>query len=205
MKIRRDLQRYGHLLTIVALMFVLSRTQAEAKRLLVVTTTAGYRHSSIPVGEAVLRKLAQSNEHLEVEFLQQPPDEPKAPEEPQPPDEGADAGATERYRTARVKYEEDLTNFQQARAPWESELRRRLRRLDADGLRNYDALVFANTSGDLPVPDLEALLDWVQSGHAFIGMHAASDTLKSAPAYIEMLGGRFKSHGAQVTVSGCMP
>jgi type 1 glutamine amidotransferase len=63
-----------------------------------------------------------------------------------------------------------------------------------------DAVVFANTTGDLGVPDLSALLDWVAAGHGFAGMHSASDTYHDAPAYLEMLGNEFETHGDQAEV-----
>jgi type 1 glutamine amidotransferase len=67
-------------------------------------------------------------------------------------------------------------------------------------LKNYDGVIFASTTGDLPVPDPQGLLDWIKAGHAFIGIHAASDTFHHWPGYIEMLGGEFAHHGPQVGV-----
>jgi hypothetical protein len=67
-------------------------------------------------------------------------------------------------------------------------------------LKNYDAVVFANTTGDLPIPDKEAFLAWIKSGKGFVGMHSASDTFHGYPPFIEMLGGEFKGHGKQVQV-----
>ena len=62
-------------------------------------------------------------------------------------------------------------------------------------LAGYDGVVFANTSGDLPLADREAFLKWIQAGHGFVGFHAPSDTFPGFPAYIEMLGGQFGHHG----------
>src|SRR5262249_21298356 len=42
-------------------------------------------------------------------------------------------------------------------------------------LKNYDGVVFASTTGDLPLPDKAAFLEWIKSGKAFIGIHAATD------------------------------
>ena len=61
-------------------------------------------------------------------------------------------------------------------------------------------MVFASTTGDLPLPDPQGLLDWIKAGHAFIGIHAASDTFHHWPDYIDMLGGEFAHHGPQVSV-----
>ena len=72
--------------------------------------------------------------------------------------------------------------------------------LSPENLKNYDGVVFANTTGELPIPDPQGLLDWIKAGHAFIGLHAASDTFHRWPAYIEMLGGEFEHHGPQLSV-----
>lgn len=73
---------------------------------------------------------------------------------------------------------------------------------NAAALKRYDAVVFANTTGDLPLPDKEALVQWVKDGGAFIGIHSASDTLHGHRPYIEMLGGEFDHHREQVRISG---
>ena len=67
-------------------------------------------------------------------------------------------------------------------------------------LKQYDAVIFANTTGDLPLPDKQAFLDWIKSGKGFVGMHAATDTFHGFPPYIDMIGAEFKTHGAQVKV-----
>jgi hypothetical protein len=50
------------------------------------------------------------------------------------------------------------------------------RMLTSSGLAGFDAVVFANTTGSLPVPDLGVLLNWIGQGHGFAGLHSASDT-----------------------------
>lgn len=65
------------------------------------------------------------------------------------------------------------------------------RRLD-----RADAVVFANTSGELPLPSRPALRRFVLSGGAFVGTHSASDTLHSWPGYARLMGGEFARHGA---------
>jgi hypothetical protein len=62
-----------------------------------------------------------------------------------------------------------------------------------DQLNRYDAIVFY-TSGN-PKINREALLKWLRSGKAFIGIHAATDSFKDDPAYVKMIGGAFKTHG----------
>lgn len=68
--------------------------------------------------------------------------------------------------------------------------------LSAESLASYDVLVFCLTSGELALTDGQkaALLAFVQNGKGFIGVHSASDTLYSWPAYGDMLGAYFKEH-----------
>lgn len=64
----------------------------------------------------------------------------------------------------------------------------------------YDGVVFLNTTGDIGVPDLPAFLEWLQTGKAFIGVHAAADTYHNRPEYLEMVQGQFAYHGQQTKV-----
>ena len=72
-------------------------------------------------------------------------------------------------------------------------------KMTAAALKGYDGVVFASTTGDLPLPDREAFLNWIKAGHAFIGIHAATDTFKLSAIH-EMIGGEFRTHGPQVSV-----
>jgi type 1 glutamine amidotransferase len=73
-------------------------------------------------------------------------------------------------------------------------------------LERYDGVFFLHTSGQLPIPDMPAFLDWIKQGHGVMGSHAASDcfhqtdTPEEAHTFIQMLGGEFAGHGAQETV-----
>ncbi len=73
-------------------------------------------------------------------------------------------------------------------------------KMSPENLPKYDGVIFANTTGELPIPDKEFFLNWLKSGKAFIGMHSCSDTYHGYPAFIEMLGGEFKEHHAQAHV-----
>ncbi len=79
----------------------------------------------------------------------------------------------------------------------EAELQQKMTRI---ALQRYDLIVFANTTGDLPLPDREAFMGWISAGHGFVGVHSASDTFHGYPPYLEMLGGEFDTHGDQSTV-----
>lgn len=71
-------------------------------------------------------------------------------------------------------------------------------RITVEGLAPYEAVVFANTTGTLPVADLTAFLSWLSAGRGFVGVHSASDTYHDRPEYLTMLGGEFLTHGAIV-------
>ncbi|MEK7724925.1 MAG: ThuA domain-containing protein [Acidobacteriota bacterium] len=74
-------------------------------------------------------------------------------------------------------------------------------KMNAAGLQDYDGVVFASTTGDLPLPDKEAFLKWIKAGNAFIGIHSATDTFHNFQPFIEMIGGEFSAHGPQLKVS----
>jgi type 1 glutamine amidotransferase len=73
-------------------------------------------------------------------------------------------------------------------------------KMTPSALAAYDGVVFASTTGDLPLPDRQGFLDWIATGRAFVGIHAATDTFPGFPPYIAMIGGQFLKHGPQVKV-----
>lgn len=127
---------------------------APLKRLLLVSVTKGFRHSSIPVAETALEELGRGQARFHLEYL----------------------------RVANEKESDDelKARFAKAFAP--------------ETLAAFDGVIFASTTGELPIPDLAGFLDWIRSGKAFIGFHAATDTLKSSDAYCDMVGGNFAGH-----------
>lgn len=147
--------------------------QAAPKKVLVVSTTTGFRHSSIETGEAVIEKLAKDTGEFAVEFARVNPN--------------ADEFKGTNGRPDTVKLNAAITKVL-------------AEKMSPAALTNYDGIIFCNTTGDLPLPDREAFVNWVKSGKGFIGMHAAGDTFHGFPAYIEMIGGEFRTHGPQVSV-----
>ena len=168
---------------VLALSSLTVNAAEPVKKLLVVTTTTEFRHSSIPTAEKVIEQLAKKSGEFTVEFLRQPEGQPNRPRGNVPPD-------------ARLAYSNALI-------AWEGELKNVLSKLAPDSLKDYDGVIFANTTGNLPIPDRDGFLSWLRSGKAFIGMHSASDTFHGWPAFIEMIGGEFQSHGPQVGVECC--
>lgn len=147
---------FGGLGVIVALTLLVAGTSNAKKRLLVVTHTAGFRHTeAIEVGEPILKQLGEKSALFEVDYCR---------------------------NAEEVK-----------------------KMLTPEGLKPYDGVVFLNTTGNLGIPDLGAFLDWLKSGKAFIGVHAATDTyhpeqVEGDTRYIDMIGGEFKTHGRQCEV-----
>jgi uncharacterized protein len=143
----------------LACSFAAQPAAAAPKRILVVTTTLGYRHGSIEIAQRVIASLGRSSGAYDVELAAVAPG----------------------------------NGLEQVEVVLE-------RTLNRAALRQYDGIVFANTTGELPLPDKDALIEWVRNGGAFIGIHSASDTLHGHRPYIEMLGGEFDHHREQVAI-----
>ena len=198
MKLTHRLPRLGWLLLTICPLLAPDLTAAP-KKLLVVTVTTGFRHSSISTAEKVLSRLAQESQAFTVDFVQQPPNEPQAPRKPTLPKQPS-AADTEKFKAAEADYALHRLAYASAHAAWTAAQADALKKLSPASLKHYDAVVFANTTGDLPLPSNQALIDWIHSGKAFIGMHSASDTFHGFRPFVDMLGGEFLTHGAQATV-----
>jgi type 1 glutamine amidotransferase len=166
--------------TILIAGLAVTTLQAAPKKILVVTTTTGFRHSSIPTSEKILADLAKESGAFTVDFVHQPDGKPAA--------------------LKKDASDEEKAAFKTAQTQWEEKLKQALQKLSPDSLKNYDAVAFVSTTGDLPIPDTAGFLNWIKSGGAFIGIHAASDTFHGWPDFIAMLGGEFAHHGPQVSV-----
>ena len=68
--------------------------------------------------------------------------------------------------------------------------------LSAANLAGYDVVMFALTSGELPLTPAgkSALIDFVSSGRGFIGVHSATDTFYDWPDYGRLVGAYFREH-----------
>ncbi len=147
-------------------------SSGQPRKVLLVTATTGFHHTSTVQAEQVIPLLGQRTGQWTVDIVKSGP----------PP-----RGEAERKA-------------------WEARLAADLAaRMSPEALKQYDAVVFANTTGVLPLPDKQAFLDWIKSGKGFVGIHSATDTFhgpNNGPVdpYIEMIGGEFKTHGPQVKV-----
>ncbi len=174
------------------------------KRVLVVSVTASFRHSAIPVGDRILEELAARSGAFILDYAQQPPGEmPAEPRKPADLKPDADQAAKDAHAVAMARYDEEMANFRSFQAARQMELKAALQKLSPENLKRYDAVIFNNTSGELPLPDKAAFLKWIEDGHGFVGIHAATDTFrghKPLDPYIQMVGAEFASHGPQVEV-----
>lgn len=67
---------------------------------------------------------------------------------------------------------------------------------NADRLKPFDAIVFANSNNEAFANDSqrEAFKRFIVSGKGFVGLHSASGSERSWPAYWSILGGKFAFH-----------
>jgi uncharacterized protein len=72
-----------------------------------------------------------------------------------------------------------------------------------ENLKKYDAVMF-NTTGELPMSEeqKDALVEYLKSGHGFVGVHSATDTFYMWGPYNDIIGGYFNGHPwhEQVTI-----
>jgi len=174
---------------------------AAPEKVLVVSVTTGFRHSSIPTMNRVIGQLGEQSKAFTVDYLEQPPGQPVTLRRPRRPAPGAAAADMARFEAGMAAYEAELPAHKEAVAKWNLLLEEECNRLRPEALESYDAVVFANTTGDLPIPDRDGFAAWVKSGKAFIGLHAATDTFHGWPEYAEFIGGEFAGHGPQISVS----
>jgi type 1 glutamine amidotransferase len=178
-------------LAAIVLLLATGAHASEPKKLLVVTVTTGFRHGSIATAEKVLEKLAGESKLFTVDFVRQPRARPQAPKRPQ----RASTDTDESFKAKEAEYKAEMEKIKPFDQAWLADVAKVL----ADGmslekLQNYDGVIFANTTGDLPLPNKDGFIQWLQSGKAFIGMHSATDTFHGFRPYIEMIGGEFDGH-----------
>ena len=184
---------------------------AEKKRVIVCTVTTGFRHGpAIAEAEKTLPMLAKQSGAFEiVEFARQPDvTVPQRPHKPKDLAANANDNDKKRHDSEMKKYEEEQAKWtseliaqeKAAKEEFEAGVKKSLSVLSPEHLRaeKIDAVMFADTTGDLPLPDKEGFIHWIEAGHAFVGMHSASDTFHGFKGYGEMLQGEFKTHGKQV-------
>src|SRR3954465_13227482 len=134
---------------------------AEPKKVLVVSVTTEFRHSSIETAEKILQKLADDSKAFTiVDFARQPkvniPHKPSEPGKPAEPKANADEKALSKYNADLKKYESDLAKYQaaiakwtpaddekvkNAQAEWDGQLKASLAKLSSNNLKKYDGVI----------------------------------------------------------------
>ena len=171
---------------------------AEPKKLLVVTVTTGFRHSSIETAEKVLAELGQKSGAFTVDYVHQPEGQPKNPGKP--PVKGP-KDTDEQFKAKQEAFSTALADFNTANAAWNEKIKAYMAdKMAIDKIKHYDGFVFANTTGDLLFPDRDGFVELIKSGKAMVAMHSGSDTYHPFRGYIDMLGGEFETHKSQVEV-----
>lgn len=66
--------------------------------------------------------------------------------------------------------------------------------LSAENLAKFDAVMLYANHGRITSEQFDALLFFVESGHGFLPIHSASACFGHEPRFIDLVGGRFKSH-----------
>ena len=198
--------RFALALTLAAVPF--TSFAATPKKVIVCTVTTGFRHSSIPIAEQTLQKLAdESKAFVIVDFARQPEVKvPKKPDKPKEPKADADEKAKAKYADELKRYDAEMAKWtpekeaeaKLAQTAWDDQLKTSLAKLSPANLAKVDGVIFANTTGDLPLPDKEGFIKWIENGGAFMAMHSGSDTFHGFKPYLDMLQGEFAGHGAQV-------
>ncbi len=194
---------------------------AEKKRVVVCTVTTGFRHSSIPVAEKTIEKLGADSGLFEVVGWSRQPDadvpkKPEKPKAPKPLDAAADDKAkakfedeTKKFAAAEAKYAAETAKWgaaqdeavKAAQTKRDAQMKESMAVLSPEALKakKVDLVIFANTTGDLPLPDRDGFIKWIEAGGNFAAMHSGGDTFHGFKGYLEMLQCEFKTHGPQVS------
>lgn len=171
---------------------------ADAKKLLVVTVTTGFRHSSIETAEKVIKQLGERSGAFTVDYVHQPDAQPKSPG--RPPEKKADEPESG-FKLKVEAFAKALAEFNIANSVWNNKVKAYMaEQMAIEKIKGYDGFVFANTTGDLQLPDRDGFINLIREGRGFIAMHSGSDTYHPFKGYIDMLGGEFQTHKAQVEI-----
>ena len=72
--------------------------------------------------------------------------------------------------------------------------------ISKENLSRYDLLLMMTTGNERRGADVEAIIEFVQSGKSLIGIHNATDTFTDHAEFVRLIGGRFRTHPAQLEI-----
>ena len=187
--------KYAHRLALLAAAAaVLAASAAKAddkpasttKKILLVTHSGGFIHSSVVEAEKVLKEIGPKA-GFEITCWRFTND-PDAKVKYKVKDK--DGKESEIEGTALEAYS---YRFQQSTK--EPVTREQCGRINADTLKNFDAVFFFTTGNPCEKPEeMKALLDSIKNGKGFLGTHCATDTLYGMTEYGDMIGAYFDGH-----------
>ncbi len=70
--------------------------------------------------------------------------------------------------------------------------------LKPENIKAYDEVLFDTQGSELTSEQEKGLTSFVRAGGGWSGIHSASDSFKDSKAYINMIGGVFKTHGNEM-------
>ena len=152
----------------------------KPKRVLLVTHSGGFVHSSVGFAEDTLKAIGPKH-GLEVtcwRFTEDPDKKVKIKENKDAPEK--EVTALEAYN---IKF----------RGTGKTVAKENCGRINKETLKNFDVVLFFTTGSPVNKEELVDLMDWIKAGGAFAGTHCATDTLYNT-AYGDLIGGYFDGH-----------
>jgi type 1 glutamine amidotransferase len=73
--------------------------------------------------------------------------------------------------------------------------------LTSETLRDADLLVLYTTGRERHGADIQAIVEFVEGGRALVGIHNAADSFTDSAEFIGLLGGKFRTHPAQLDIT----
>jgi len=171
-------------LIVGALLLCGSTASAANKRLLLVTHSGGFIHSSVADAEMILKKIGPDNgfDVTCFRFTEDPDKLVKVKKK-------VDGKDVEVMTTALEAYSERFRGSTKLTVAKEN-----CGRINKETLKNFDIVLFYTTGNPVNKEEMADLLEWVKEGGAFSGTHCASDTLYGTPVYGELVGAYFDGH-----------
>lgn len=219
---------YLNLFKFLLMVFTINCYALPKKKLLIVAIPTGFVHDSIPSLQKMISKMAKEDKSFDLEIFSLSKKEDRKPlimfglhlqkiaslQKKLPPEEFHNlykeyfnflknpklTTFDDKWKVVATK--EEIEKENKLHKNWiKNVLPLKFKKITTKFLSKFNGVIFANTTGELPLPDPLGFLNWIKQGNAFIGIHAASDTFHALPEYIEMLGGEFLSHGVQTGVT----